>query len=291
MMDVVNYCGISGGKDSAATALWLIHESGLDPATFRFAFCDTGNEHQLTYDHIQYLSDTFEAMGAPRIVTLNPDLSFYDLARKKGRFPSTKARFCTQYLKVIPTRKDIERLHADGLEVVLFSGTRAAESHARAQLPESGFDDGFGCYVRRPLLRWSLDDVMQYHKRFDVRLNPLYELGATRVGCFPCIMSNKQEIRLIAAQFPERIDELEIAENSFNSERGFSSFFRRNHVPLRHRSKTIIDKKGRAVRVPTIRDVVEWSQTVERARFRGPRLFDYEPDHGLVCDSGRGLCE
>jgi len=28
---VVNYCGLSGGKDSTATALWLIHESGEPP--------------------------------------------------------------------------------------------------------------------------------------------------------------------------------------------------------------------------------------------------------------------
>ena len=48
-MATVNYCGLSGGKDSSATALWLIHESGIPRESIRFTFCDTGNEHEWVY--------------------------------------------------------------------------------------------------------------------------------------------------------------------------------------------------------------------------------------------------
>ncbi len=148
-MMVVNYCGISGGKDSTATMLWMVHESGYSPESMRFTFCDTKNEHQFTYDHIAMLSERLKSWGAPEIITLEPERGFFELAKWKGRFPSRKARFCTQFLKVIPTRNDILALQQAGADVLLHSGVRANESDDRKNLPERNFDDGFGCEVFR----------------------------------------------------------------------------------------------------------------------------------------------
>jgi len=180
----INYCGISGGKDSAATALWCIHESGYSRDSLRFTFCNTHNEHRLTYDHILLLSARFQAWGAPAIITLEPERGFVELAKWKGRFPSRKARFCTQWLKVIPTRNDITALHEAGHDVLIHSGVRRAESPDRAKVEPRTFDDGFGAFVFRPILDWTLEEVVSYHKRFDVPLNPLYAYGAHRVGAF-----------------------------------------------------------------------------------------------------------
>ena len=41
--------GLSGGKNSTAALIWLIHASGVDPAWIVAAFCDTGNEDPLTH--------------------------------------------------------------------------------------------------------------------------------------------------------------------------------------------------------------------------------------------------
>ena len=62
-MKIINYCGLSGGKDSSATALWLIHESGVPRESIRFTFCNTHNEHALTYEHVALLDRRFQAWG------------------------------------------------------------------------------------------------------------------------------------------------------------------------------------------------------------------------------------
>src|SRR5690606_33604630 len=62
---------------------------------------------------------------------------FLDLCLWKGRFPSTKARFCTQFLKIIPIAEQVYfPLFEEGYKVVSWQGVRAAESAARAKLPE-----------------------------------------------------------------------------------------------------------------------------------------------------------
>lgn len=286
---LINYCGISGGKDSSATALWLIHESGVPKDSIRFTFCDTDNEHRFTYEHIAYLSSKYQEWGCSPVITLKPERGFFALAKWKKRFPSRKARFCTQFLKVIPSREDIQSLLRSGHEVVVHSGVRAGESADRAKLMERGFDDMFGCVVNRPLLHWTYADVIAYHARFNVPLNPLYGYGVTRVGCFPCINSKKSEVKLVSIHFPERINELRQQERSFNK---ISTFFARKTVPERFRTLKVKTKKG-LMMVASIDDVVRWSHTGKNAKFFGPdsREDDPKEDTGLVCEGGRGMCE
>src|SRR5476649_326265 len=116
---VVNYCGLSGGKDSSATALWLIHESGVPRESIRFTFCNTHNEHRFTYEQIELLSARFQAWGCAPVVTLEPERGFFELAKWKKRFPTRKARFCTQFLKVIPSREDVMKLIQADHEVIV----------------------------------------------------------------------------------------------------------------------------------------------------------------------------
>jgi 3'-phosphoadenosine 5'-phosphosulfate sulfotransferase (PAPS reductase)/FAD synthetase len=280
----IYHVGISGGKDSQALLLWARYESGYPVEKIRATFCDTGNEHQFTYDHIKMLSETIHP-----IETIYPPLGFYALAAKEGRFPSTKARFCTQLLKILPTQNHVLQYQINNQRVLLLSGVRAGESRDRAKLPEFDFDDYYFSDMYRPLLRWSLDDVWAFLKKYNSPRNPLYDFGAKRVGCFPCIMSSKPEIRTIAKNFPERIVMLREKENTTGKEinGGFSSFFSPNKVPPAYRSKEITTSKGEKVKVPTIDDVVEWSKTGYR------RTSQYEMDFAeyAVCPSNLGMCE
>ncbi len=117
-------------------------------------------------------------------------------------------------------------------------------------------------------------------------MNKLYEAGAQRVGCFPCIMSRKAEVRMIAQKFPDRIAIIRDAENAFETEYGrFSSFFPRNVAPERFRSKAVTTKEGEAMNVATIDDVVRWSMTGKRAKVS---YLDDEPEP-VSCSSG--FCE
>jgi 3'-phosphoadenosine 5'-phosphosulfate sulfotransferase (PAPS reductase)/FAD synthetase len=215
-----------------------------------------------------------------------PQRDFWELAKWKKRFPSAKARFCTTFLKMIPTQEHVLKLANEGARVLLHSGVRADESPDRAKLAEREFDGFYGLEVYRPLLRWKLADVLAIHKRHGVPLNPLYALGAKRVGCLPCIMSRKAEIRMIAQTFPAVIDNIREQERSFDSINGISTFFASNTVPARFRSKPITTLDGRKLNVATIDDIVRWSLTGKRAK----GSYTDDDDAGL-CPSKMGACE
>lgn len=51
---MINLVSVSGGKDSTATLLVAIERK---VENLRAVFCDTGNEHPLTYDYVRYLED------------------------------------------------------------------------------------------------------------------------------------------------------------------------------------------------------------------------------------------
>lgn len=276
----IYHVGISGGKDSQALLLWARYESGFPVEKIRATFCDTGNEHDFTYAHIKMLSETVHP-----IETIYPPLNFYELAKKKGRFPGTKTRFCTQQLKIFPTQKHIMQYQLENKSVLLLSGVRAGESEDRAAMQEFEWDEYYASDMFRPLLKWSLDDVWAFLKKYNSPRNPLYDFGARRVGCFPCIMSTKAEIRTIAKNFPERIDMIRKAEMETGKQT--STFFARKKVPLRFRSREITTKDGEVVKVPTIDDVVEWSRTGHHK----PSQYEMDFAEYAACPSNLGMCE
>jgi 3'-phosphoadenosine 5'-phosphosulfate sulfotransferase (PAPS reductase)/FAD synthetase len=307
-MMIINHGGMSGGKDSTALFLWMVHESGYPQDSLLFSFCDTGNESPLTYEFIRMLSEKIHP-----IVTIHPEKDFYDLARHKGRFPSAKARFCTEDLKMKPTRMFVQALQEHKGAVLIHSGVRAAESQDRAKLPEREMSLYFGMEIFRPLLKWTIDDVWSIHKRYGIEPNPLYAAGCQRVGCLPCIMSRKSEIANIANKWPERIDIIREAEGSIKKRSGQSSLFASDKVPLRYRNVVIqttdrpakdtpepqgqevmdlsVDKRSRIpsreMRIATIDAVVEWSRN-------NPDLYTEEFDFFEdlpACDSRYGACE
>ena len=118
----------SGGKDSLAALLWTIKESGFKKENIEAVFCDTGWEHEVTYQHIK---ETTDKLGI-KLVTLKSKKydGLVDLAVKKKRFPSTKARFCTEKLKTEPMIDYI--LDECKTNVLVVQGIRADESASRA---------------------------------------------------------------------------------------------------------------------------------------------------------------
>lgn len=131
-------------------------------------------------------------------------------------------------------------------------------------------------------------DKIELERRLTHRYNAGWaHLDKHEFGCFPCIMSRKAEIRLIAQKFPERIAMIRDAEQQFEREYGrYSSFFARNTVPERFRSKPYTTPDGETMNVATIDDVVRWSMTGNRAR----GSWEDEPeDQGISCSSG--FCE
>jgi 3'-phosphoadenosine 5'-phosphosulfate sulfotransferase (PAPS reductase)/FAD synthetase len=307
---------MSGGKDSTATAL-LAKEREVD---FDLVFADTGHEHPDVYEYLDYLEGHF---GKP-INRVKADFSkkiegkrafiqkhwanhgiedekinralailkptgnpFLDMCIWKGRFPSTKARFCTDELKVQPITDQviIPALREHG-EIESWQGVRADESRARANLPEREPGD-LGETIVRPIIDWTAKDVFAFHDKHKVKPNPLYKKGMGRVGCMPCIMCRKDELYEIATRFPEEIDRLREWEVLVRdaSKRDGASFF-----PLAGKQDTEGLTAKECSELAGIDVQVEWSKTA-----RGGNQYDLikfiDQDEPIQCSSNYGLCE
>ena len=284
MKNATVVASVSGGKDSAAMSLWLT-ENGIEHER---VFMDTGWEHDATYE---YLAGPLAAKLGP-ITTLMPPMGMADLCRKKGMFPSRVRRFCTQELKVKPIIKYIGTLQDAGAEVVNTVGIRAGESEARSKMGEWEWQESYDAWVRRPLIAWTEQDVVDIHTRHGLAPNPLYLRGAgvSRVGCWPCIFSRKAEIRNIADTDPARIDIIRELENDVCT----AAIARHNKngktlESLGYTQPSFFSGRGLASGdgscVP-IDDVVKWARTAH-----GGRQYElFAPEHEEGCVRW-GLCE
>ena len=194
----------SGGKDSTATLIYLVKELGIIPIA---VFSDTGNEAKETYDYVDYISGLLESWGGLPVVRVAGEYDYLSLAIKKKRFPSMKARFCTEWLKLIPFLRWVEWQTCSENYIIL-TGIRRAESKARSKRQEREDENIYGRPQWNPIISWSAEDVFNIHRKYKVDINPLYKKGFKRVGCFPCCNAGRNELLLIDRHFPDRIDEI-----------------------------------------------------------------------------------
>lgn len=223
--------------------------------------------------------------------TLKPTgIPFLDLCMWKGRFPSTKARFCTFELKHEPIKAQVvDPIIASGKKVISWQGVRAQESPARALLSEweEGIDIGPNLAVYRPILKWTHDEVFALAKRHGIKPNPLYEQGCSRVGCMPCIHARKSELAEIFSRWPEEVARVAAWEKlvAACSRRGNSTFFPATQDPKKaERRIECITVKSHGIE--TYRD---WALTT-----RGGTQFDLlatASDHSVCNSVYAGVCE
>ena len=174
----------------------------------------------------------------------------------KGMFPNRLGRWCTDHLKIKAIRKHLKTVDYP----VNCVGVRAAESKARAKLPERELSTSLGCMVWRPLIEWSTQDVIDIHHRHNLAPNPLYLKGAKRVGCWPCIYSRKSEIQFMAAQDPTRIDLIRDLEKDVKTIAMARTAAKGETIKEQSTEPTFFYGKGREGTLP-IDEVVKWSKT------------------------------
>lgn len=268
---------ISGGKDSTAMSLFL-HEQGIK---HRRVFSDTKWENDLTVDFVK--NKLPKHLGSIDVV--GNELGFEELCYKKGMFPSRLRRFCTQELKVKPILLYLDEIEGPIVNAV---GIRSQESRARSKLDEWEFNRSMGVWVWRPLIDWKLEDVVNIHKAHDVQPNPLYVMGAERVGCWPCIFSRKLEIRMVAEKDPDRIDVIRRMEEKI-TELAKARYAARGETleSLGYHPPTFFHPRNKSgEKMTPIDEVVEWSKTSYGGK--QVELFYDWSDNGCV---RWGLCE
>ncbi len=280
--EVVFVCNVSGGKDSTATALAL-REAGIE---HRRVFADTGWEAPETYAHLEHLRaklGPIDVVGYPGGMPAK--------IRARAGFSTRVARWCTEELKIQPLRAYCDAIEVGGAVVVTATGIRAEEGttkNGRAELAEVEDDERWGGWMWRPIHKWLIADVLAIHHRHGVEVNPLYLRGHNRVGCYPCVMASKEDVRLVAEHSPDRIDLIRSLETEATEERA-----RRNAAtPGRygHPKATFFMKvTGRSdpnAGAVGIDEVAAWART-DRGGRQLP-MFPPVPDGGCF---RWGLCE
>ena len=238
-------------------------------------------------------ADQAAEVVAMAVQTLRPTGNpFLDLCVWKGRFPSTKVRFCSEELKRNPIIEQVQMpLLEAGESIESWQGVRRDESRARANLPERDlvgeFEGGAQLWNYRPIIDWKAKDCFALAKRHGIEPNPLYKAGMGRVGCMPCINARKDELLEIAKRFPEAIERIARWEKivSLASKRQMATFFAAATIDSEAATRVDIGHATHGIYA-----AVNWSKTS-----RGGRQFDIfrtlEGEAGPLCSSMYGLCE
>jgi hypothetical protein len=197
--------GISGGKDSAALAVYVRQTyPDLDVDYF---FTDTGKELPEVYEFLGRLEGF---LGKP-IARLNPrrDFDFW-LREYKHFLPSAQTRWCTRQLKLAPFEQWIRPMLAAGDKVTSYVAIRADEDYR-----EGYTSTHQNLKVRLPFREDGIDKpgVMDILDSSGVGI-PKYYDWRSRSGCTFCFFQQKIEWVRLMERHPKEFQEAKDYEKS-----------------------------------------------------------------------------
>ena len=180
-------CGISGGKDSSALAIYLRDKV----PEMEYFFCDTGAELPETYEYLTRL----EVILGKSIVRLNAQRGFdhwFEVFR--GTLPSPQMRWCTKNMKIKPIEEWIGEAPA-----LSYVAIRADESNRKGYISTKP-----NIQTRFPFIEDGIDQdgVMRILSDAGIGLPTYYE-WRTRSGCYFCFYQRKAEWIRLAERHPE----------------------------------------------------------------------------------------
>ncbi|MBE7492970.1 MAG: phosphoadenosine phosphosulfate reductase family protein [Planctomycetes bacterium] len=198
MSNELHVLGLSGGRDSAALAVYMRqYHPQLD---IEYFFTDTGKELPEVYEFLGRL----EGFLGRRILRLNPDRDFDFWLKQYNNFlPSPQTRWCTRQLKLKPFEMWI-RPHLDaGTRVYSYVAIRADEEYR----------DGYtskhkNLEVLLPFRTSGIDKagVIEILESAGLGL-PRYYDWRTRSGCTFCFFQQKVEWVRLLERHPEAFAE------------------------------------------------------------------------------------
>ena len=262
--NVRHICGISGGKDSSALAVYL---RGKVP-DMEYFFCDTGAELPETYE---YLTRLEVLLGKP-IARLNAERGFdhwFEVFR--GALPSPQMRWCTKNMKIKP----IEAWIGDA-PAVSYVAIRSDEANRKGYISTKPNIQSRFPFVEDGVDR---DGVMRILEDAGIGLPSYYE-WRTRSGCYFCFYQRKAEWIGLADRHPELFDRAVAIEQKVLQDAGVAGDADFGDQAMRGRNYTwsggesLPPASGSAQRDPpkaSRLDVARPAITTERPAPRGAR--------------------
>lgn len=195
---VKHVLGISGGKDSAALALYMNQE--FPELDIEYFFTDTGEELPEVYDYLAQLENYL----GKKIVRLNSGRDFKWWLSTTGNFlPSPRARWCTIQMKLKPFEAWAKSFVSSGYKVISYVAIRADEDYRQGYTPKDK-----GIEVRFPFREAGIDKegVLEIISSSGVGLPKYYE-WRSRSGCTFCFFQQKIEWVRLKERHPEKFED------------------------------------------------------------------------------------
>ncbi len=186
MSKVRHILGLSGGKDSAALAVFMRDKV----PNMEYFFCDTGKELPETYEFLERL----KARLGIKVQVLSAERGFdHWLEVHNGFLPSAKARWCTKQLKIEPLEKFVGEDEAISYIAIRADENRSGYISTKPNIkPVFPFKEAG---IRK-------DDVFRILEESGVGA-PDYYRWRTRSGCFFCFFQRKIEWVRLAEEHPD----------------------------------------------------------------------------------------
>src|SRR3954453_9198586 len=203
---VRHVCGISGGKDSSALAIYMRDQV----PDMEYFFCDTGAELPETYE---YLNKLEVVLGKP-IARLNADKGFdhwFEVFR--GTLPSPQMRWCTKLVKIKP----LEAWLGDD-EAISYVAIRADEKNRKGYVSTKPNISAVFPFIENEV---DHDGVLRILDEAGVGL-PDYYQWRTRSGCYFCFYQRKAEWVGLADRHPELFERAVAIESKVLKDAGAS---------------------------------------------------------------------
>jgi len=169
MHEEINICSVSGGKDSTALYCLMVESFGNN---FLPLFADTGNEHPVT---VNYVRNLHIMAGGPQVQIVKADFTdklaisnktasgnpFLDMMVWKHRAPSSKAQFCTEWVKLWPMKLFLEQNYSV-ISWVMYTGLRAGESLKRSKRFPFEWNTYFDCESINPMFYETEEQIFDF---------------------------------------------------------------------------------------------------------------------------------
>lgn len=197
--------GLSGGRDSAALAVWM--RQMRPELNLEYFFTDTGKELPEVYSYLGEL----EGFLGKKIKRLNPGRDFDFWLREYNNFlPSPRTRWCTRQLKIKPFEQWLRPVLDAGTRVHSYVAIRSDEPDRSGMIATHP-----NLTVHLPLRDAGLDkaSVIELLESSGLGL-PDYYRWRSRSGCTFCFFQQKIEWVRLMREHPDRFEEAKAYEKN-----------------------------------------------------------------------------
>lgn len=200
---VKHVLGLSGGRDSAALAVYMRqHHPELE---IEYFFTDTGKELPEVYEFLGRL----EGFLGQEIRKLNPDRDFdFWLKQYNDFLPSPQTRWCTRQLKLRPFERWLRPMLEGGTTVYSYVAIRSDEEYRAGYASKHD-----NLVIELPFKDAGIDKpgVLEILDGAGLGLPRYYE-WRTRSGCTFCFFQQKIEWVRLREQHPEAFEKAKAYE-------------------------------------------------------------------------------